>query len=217
MNEEAHISIPLDERAIARLVYERGAGHVRLDGDAEPLHLLDASFDGVTPQVVMADATITVRQPRRGWRRRHRSELSLSPRVGWAIEVHGGVADLTAILDNVRVRSVHVDGGASDLALVLRRPVGTVPVHIDGGAARLFVRRPYEVAMRVTVHGGASDLQLDDLEPVAGSGALAWQTAGFDRATNRYDLTVGGGAAGIVLATDPPLSTRHPGLVAAHA
>jgi hypothetical protein len=193
------VSVPLDELAIARLVYERGVGHTRLDADAPAFQLLEGSFEGVEPEIRVDAGNVSVRYPRLTCLRRHRSEVSLSARASWAIEVLGGAADVTALLGGVRVRSLLVSGGATDLSLVLRKPVGTVPIAIDGGAARLFLRRPPEVAVRVTIRGGATDLELDDLELDDHDGALSWQSRDFDRTSSRYDVEVSGGVAGMRL------------------
>ena len=200
----AILSVPLDVTAIARLVFERGVGQARIDGDAGPLSLLDAVFDG--PAHVLADkGTVSIRYPRIASAPRPRSELSLSRFVSWSIEAQGGLAGVTAILADIRLRSLLVAGGAHDLALVLRRPAGTVPICIGGGVTDLFLRRPASVPVRITVRGGASDLVLDDHHLEAVGGACRWQSPGFDAAVARYDIEIAGGVAGMKLTADATL------------
>jgi hypothetical protein len=197
------VSAALDGVVVARLVFENGVGDARLDGDVAPCHLFDAAFERGTPEVRFDGEMVAVRYPRLAWLLRTRAELSLSPRVSWAIEIDGGAAGLTAILRDVRVRSLQVLGGARQLSLALRRPSGTVPIRVEGGVERLFLRRPPSVAASVTIEGGATGLLLDDFVLGAVGGKLCWQTPGYEEASSRYEITVTGGAAGLTVARDP--------------
>ena len=75
------------------------------------------------------------------WRGRS-SEVSLSPSVPWALSLRGGMWQLRADLRGLRLESLEVTGGASDVEIWLPEPAGTVPVRISGGASEVRIHRP---------------------------------------------------------------------------
>lgn len=67
-------------------------------------------------------------------------------------------ADLTAL----RLTVLRAGGGASDVELTLPRPERTIAIRIGGGVSKMTIRRPADVPVRTTVHGGVTKLAIDD-------------------------------------------------------
>jgi hypothetical protein len=147
-------------------------------------------------------ATVTVHYPRMARLRDLRAllgprpggEVALNGSIPWYVRVHGGTAHTTFDLSRVALYAIELDGGVSQVAVVLPAPSGTVPVRVAGGVHELTVLRPAGVAVRVRVGHGAKDLTLDDQHFGAVGGSTRWQSPGYDQASDRYDVAVYGGA-----------------------
>src|SRR2546423_928608 len=83
--------------------------------------------------------------------------------------------------------------GASQLTLDLGAPKGIVAVRIEGGALTVNLSRPAGAAVKVEASGGAVQLRADGAHH-DGIGSRDWRSPGYDAATDRYDMTVSGGA-----------------------
>jgi hypothetical protein len=125
----------------------------------------------------------------------HRSiDLTLSDQVPWKVQVAGGASNATIDLGQGRVSSVDVSGGASHIKMVLPRPSGTVKVDVSGGASNVEITRPAGIPVLVDVSGGASSLSVDGVSR-AFIGDNTVRSPEYDSATDRYDVSVSGGAS----------------------
>ena len=122
------------------------------------------------------------------------ARLELNARIPWDVEVRGGASRLLADLNGLRLGSLELDGGASRLVLVLPAPAGSVTVAILGGASNVAIRPPEGVAARLSVGGGATNLEFDERHIGAAGGELDLRSRGYDGAADRYDIAVTGGA-----------------------
>lgn len=120
-------------------------------------------------------------------------DVALSPDVPWSIVARGGLAHAHLDLEDLDLDGLEVRGGAHRLRMSLPRPVGTVPIEIRGGVHDCSILRPRGVPMAFELRGGASDLTLDGLTLGAVSG-FDWSSPDFEKATDRYVLTVRGGS-----------------------
>jgi hypothetical protein len=102
--------------------------------------------------------------------------------------------------------ALELDGGASNLTIILPTPAGTVPIRVARGVHDLTILRPAGVAARVQVGDGARSLTLDDQHFGAIGGSTRWQNPGYDQTTDRYDIAVSGGANTLTLHS----RGRHP-------
>ncbi len=78
------------------------------------------------------------------------------------------------------------------MSLALGQPAGIVRIRFKGGTGDVTVVRPAGVAATLSLKGGARKATLDGAE-VKGSLARIG-TPGADRAANRYDIELHGGA-----------------------
>lgn len=138
------------------------------------------------------------------------ADIALSPQLPWRIRITGGVEHLSMDLSGVALRSFEMRGGVCASRLVLPRPVGTVQVEISGGVSEIVIVRPAGVPLSFDLHGGGSDLRIDDLA-LGAVGRVAWQTPSFDEAADRYVVKIRGGAsrATIAVAEDTEYAFPH--------
>ena len=190
-------SAPIEGVTLGRLVIVKGAARVDIRVDGSLTDLYHAHFDA-PPQIAVEGGTVTIGQKRRflpfDWRVA-RTDLSLNPAVPWEIAMKGGMWKLTADLRGLELRSLDVDGGASDVEMWLPTPAGLVPVRISGGASHVSLHRPMGCAVRADVSGGASQIELDDRTQHAIGGRGRIETPDFAQARDGYELRFTGGAS----------------------
>jgi DNA-binding MarR family transcriptional regulator len=201
--EGAVQSVPLAALESGVLEFKRGVSDVGIGSVTEAL-LYRARFGSVVPKVEVSGGSVTIASATSAFKlfgRRERAQIDLHRFIPWAIGIRGGASHVEADLRELELRSFDVRGGASDVSLSLPTPKGTVPVTVRGGVNNLTIVRPAGVATRLLVGHGASDMTIDTLRLGAVGGEMRWETPDFARATDRYDLEIGGGASGLTLTT----------------
>ncbi len=198
-----HFAAPLGSITSGRLEFVRGAANVTIRTDLSTADLYRARFEGPPPSVRVEGGAVSVKYPWTlhpfDWRRRA-ADIVLNARIPWRIAVGGGgVSRLEADLSGLRLNSLEVEGGASRVELTLPEPLGTVSIRFDGGASNLTIRRPEGVAAHVHVGGGASKLALDDQRLGAIGGETRLESSGYAGATDRYEITITGGASNLTI------------------
>jgi hypothetical protein len=192
------VEVALGAFPAGRLVFANGAAHLTLRADPALDRMVRARFAGSPPRASLDDETLTFRYPRVGhpfdWRRR-RADVTLSASVPWEIDVRGGAAAVDADLRGLRLLSLRIGAGASGVEVRLPPPAGSVPVTIGGGASHVRLLRPAEVPVRLQIRAGASRLAFDEEAFGAIGGRVRLQSDGFDEQTDRYEISVGGGAS----------------------
>jgi hypothetical protein len=78
-----------------------------------------------------------------------------------------------------------------------------VPITVDGGALTVNVHRPKGVAASVAVSGGAVNLTFDGRQSHA-VGTVTAQTSDYNRASDRYQIQVNGGASNVTVDASAP-------------
>jgi hypothetical protein len=194
---EYRAPLPGDGRR-GRLIFERGTANDTIVVDPTLGELFVAHFDRAAPRVEVADAVVRIRNVRA---RRHRGWITLSGRIPWAIEVHGGAARVRAELGPAEIDEVVLSGGASHVDLELPAPTRVVPVRIGGGVSSVTILRPRSVPVRLSLGGGAARLALDEQRFGAVGGPVELSSSGYDAAEPHYDVRVGGGAHALLIAS----------------
>ena len=195
----AVVAAPLGSVAMGRLVFVRGAAHLRIGVDASMADLYRARFEGKLPHVWVDGGTVTVKY--RPSLHRTSGEIVLSGRVPWAINAGMGMADVVADLADLELTDLEISGGASRLEVKLPRPKAAVPVRIGAGASNVELIRPAAVPVRVRIGGGASKLAIDDVRVGAGGGRTDWRSPDYDLVEGRYDIEIGAGASKVTVRT----------------
>ena len=166
--------------------------------------LYRAHFDGPAPDVSVHGGTVVIQQRRRfrpfDWRGQ-KADVALNTTVPWTVSLKGGMWKLSADLRELRLESLTVGGGASDVEIWLPAPVGTVGVVVSGGASSVRIHRPAGAAIRAAISGGASQLDFDGQRLGAVGGRNVLESPGFDAAADRYEMRFTGGASQVTIDT----------------
>jgi DNA-binding MarR family transcriptional regulator len=202
---DAQSHAPLAGVTAGRLEFTKGAAMVTLRGDPSLTELYRATFEGPAPEIAVSGGIVTVQQRRRfrpfDWRKQS-AEFALAATIPWDISMRGGMWKLVADLRELRVTSLEVAGGASDIEIFLPAPAGIVPVRISGGASEVMVHRPRRSEARAEVSGGASSLVFDGQRLGAVGGRTVLSSGGFAEAIDRYEIRFTGGASKVTVTAD---------------
>jgi hypothetical protein len=188
-----------------RLHYKGGVSRLELHSNPDLEGLFEATFKGPKPEITERDGTVRIESIRTWpWQwHKMRGDVTLRAGIPWEIAFKGGASEIHANLASLDIRGFEITGGASEVDLDLGRAVGTATIHIGGGVSGLRIRRPLDVAIRVRIGGGASELSLDEFHFGAVGGKVSWESHGYAEATNRYDLEITGGASELRIGTRP--------------
>jgi DNA-binding MarR family transcriptional regulator len=204
--EGGGFAAPLGSVTSGRLVFERGASDIFIGVDPAMGDLLRARFEGSASQLRAQDGIVTVRQRRRRLpslgRDERANELLLNGSIPWEVEIRGGASNLAADFGELKLGSLEIKGGASETVLTLPHPPGTVTLRVLGGASDLTVHRPEGVAIRILVRDGSRKLAFDEQHFGAIGGETSLQSPAYDRAADRYDIEVSGGANSLTIDTE---------------
>lgn len=132
--------------------------------------------------------------------RRFALDLQLNSAVAWNVSANTGASNDRLKLSAVKVGSITLNAGASRADITLGKPTGIVRINIDGGAITLHLHRPIGSEAFVHVSGGAVNLDADGRQ-VHGVGDQTWQSAGYDGATDAYQVEISGGASNVTMDT----------------
>jgi hypothetical protein len=195
-----HFVAPLGSVGSGRLRFTNGAHRIIIRGGSRLRDLCRARFGKRTPTVSARRGVVNVEYagfPTGDWlylRSERPAEVTLNSSIPWDIEVCGGASRLVADLRGLRLGSLEVDGGASRVDVILPAPSGRVTVLVLGGASNVAIRRSEGVSARLRVEGGVTNLRFDDRHVGAAGGEFHLRSVGYGGTTDRYDITITGGA-----------------------
>lgn len=204
-------SAPIRGATRGRLRFPRGATSVTVRAGPAMRELYWATFTGTKPRVNVVGNAVEITGSRGfspvTWRFQS-AQIVLNDSIPWEIEVQGGAVRLTCDLRGLRLSMVTLEGGAVKVELHLPHPSGTVPIHFAGGATEISVLRPVGVPVRVAVQGRTGKLQVDG-KSIEATDEEPFQSPGFAREADRYDIELAGSGYVFVIATEPEI--RHRG------
>jgi DNA-binding MarR family transcriptional regulator len=195
-------SAPLGALKSARLRFTSGVSRATLRADARMELLYLARFEGRAPTVKEEGGTVIIQYPRFSlldWRKLA-ADVTLNGSIPWRLELKGGVSRLEAELSALRLESLELLGGASDVVITLPRPSGTVPIRLTGGASQITFQLPAGVAARLQVKGGVSKLAFESQRLGAVGGHTSLESTDYKSAVDRFDIEVTGGASNLTIA-----------------
>ena len=205
-----NFSAPLGKTANGKLVFERGTAGLTLHGEPLSGQLFTAHFERHVPVVRVNGGTVTVRYRDFGfgllnWLRYGfnppRSKMILNADIPWQLDIHSGIAQSRLDLRSIKLRKVIIHNGVSDVELMLGEPNENMRLDCHGGVHNLKILRPAPVAVRLTVHGGAANLALDNQQLGAVGGMTTLETPDIKKAPYYYEINVHGGANNFRVAT----------------
>src|SRR5438094_5367409 len=190
----------------AKLEVAVGSGRIEVRSAdlGDQLYKVHIEHSGTAPEVKLDRSTGTVRISHRlDWfagARRLRIDAQVTDAIPWDIGLSTG-----AIRGELNLASTSLTGfdcrtGASQLELTVGAPKGRVPVRVEGGALTVNIVRPVGSAIRIHASGGAVQLKADGSRQ-DGIGSREWRSDGYDAASDRYEVTVSGGALSVSIGT----------------
>ena len=117
------------------------------------------------------------------------------PTVPTSIDIHAGASRLDLDFTELQVTRFSFQGGASNLNLTLSARVASTLVEIDAGAASIELRVPEGVALRLRSKSVGSQNVDESRFPRREDGL--YQSADYDAASHRADVTIDGGATSL--------------------
>lgn len=200
-------SAPRDGREAATLDVVSAATvlTVRAADVGDDLYRVSTPDDSaVAPRPVVADDRVRMHLVDTGAAGPKALDVRLNPAVRWDVLVTGGQTEVVVDLSGGRVGAVELAGGASRIELSLPRPAGTRTVTLAGGASQLVVHAPDGVPVRVRAGSGAGQVSVDGREHRGVSAGAAFAPAGWDGASDRYDIDCTAGVGTVTVdRTDP--------------
>jgi DNA-binding MarR family transcriptional regulator len=196
------LSAPLGALTRARLILASGAAQTALRADPDLPDLFRAHFEGRARPIDFRGDTVII-QARRSFFDWHKgaAEIALNTTIPWEIQVRGGAASVTADLRWLRLTTLQIDGGASEVAITLPEPAGAVPIRLTGGASQVTLHRPPGVALRALLRGRGVQLSIDAQSIDGTGGDTRWETPGFAGAADYYEVEIRGGFSQVTLDT----------------
>ncbi len=198
--EGKHFSASLGNVRRGSLVFENGTTRLTIRAGDDREELYHAHFEHPIPEVKVQGGNVSMKYtgiPFLTFREKP-AEVILNRRIPWKVEIKVGASRLNADLRGLDLTSFEIHWGVSGATIALPRPEGTVPVKISGGASNVTISRPRGVPVRVYVHPGGKNLRLDG-ERFSETESKRWESAGYGRAKDRYEIEVAFGAKDLVV------------------
>jgi len=151
------------------------------------------------PRVVDRDERIEVQLTDSGERGASSVLIELDPAVAWRIRIGGGANEVLLAMGSGGFAGLDLATGVTTVDATVPKPSGTVTIRIGGGVNLFTLHRPDGVPARVNVGGGAGEIRLDGQSSRGVSAGTARATAGWDSATDRYDIDAATGVSTVVI------------------
>jgi class 3 adenylate cyclase len=174
------------------------AGNLALRADPSLHEPYRARFGRHAPRIREEERNLVVEYPRGPLGAVARADpgtVVLDASVPWRLEARGALRDVTADLGPGMLAGFEAHGGVTGLTLSLPPPSGRVALRFARGASDVAIHRPAGVEVGLGITRGASRLRLDDQVFHAVGGETALASSGYERASDRYEVDVLGGAS----------------------
>ena len=195
-------SIPLQGAKEAHLQMDHGAGQVELSAGANAGDFLtgiagvamdhSSHLDGdkLEVEIDAGPTFVPFIGPEGGvWQFRLNSDIPTS------LDIDAGATNLNLDLRDLQIKYLSFDGGASRINLTLPARVENMIVDMEAGAASIDLNVPQGVGLRLRLKSVGS-LKIDESRFVPREGRI-YQSADYDIAHYRADVTIEGGATSI--------------------
>jgi hypothetical protein len=203
-NKAEQFSIPLQGAREARLSIDHGAGHIELSAGANAGDFLtglsgvamdhSSRLDGDKLEVKIdaGPSFMPFFGPDGGaW------QFRLNPDLPTSIDIDAGASRLDLDLRDLQVKYLSFDGGASRIALTLPARVENMVADIEAGAASIDLTVPQGVGLRLRLKS-IGRARIDETRFMPREGNI-YQSADYDTAKYRAEVTIEGGATSVTV------------------
>jgi len=187
---------PVKAGSPASIAIDSGSRGVvlRQGSDMETLFRVPHDRRTAAPAVVRGETVIVRRLRGVG-----EGEIQLNPRHPWTFRIQGPTWNTTLDVGGLDVREIKMDGGAARVECFLPEPRGVVPIIVSGGVVGVKLHRPPGVAVVAAISTGAVRVRLDEFNSNAVMTDLRWSSEDAEKAADRYELRISGGAVQVSL------------------
>jgi hypothetical protein len=208
---QAVLDVPMIQAKSANITIELGSGELNVDSlDAETNRLASGTleyYDNEAPPTHTLDpnsdpAYLTLSEgqshggfPFFGHGRAITWDVHLSPKVPIDLTVKSGAGKTDLDLERLQVRSTNVQVGAGTATVIFPDKVaGTLQASVATGTGNLEIEIPEDLEARIQANAGLGNTNVDNRFQKSGN---IYQSAGYDTAQNKLDLTVQVGAGNV--------------------
>lgn len=205
---ETEIRQPVTQASTAEVSIGLGAGSLKIGpGSPQSANLISGTAslaEGVEPFFYQAKDTAIYRLDSQGllvppllsrWDGEPAWNLQLTPNLPLQLKVTQGVGLSELDLRALKLDSLDLRLGAGQTTVLLPER-GQVVGRIDGGVGDVIVQIPDSMAVRIQIKAGLSDIELVADYQVR-PGFYQYQSANFETAENRLDLTIHSGVGAV--------------------
>lgn len=121
-------------------------------------------------------------------------EMKLNPNPVWDMELNVGAAEVNFDLTPFKMRTISVQGGASDMELKLAATLPNTDVSIEAGMADITVKVPQDAGVEIISN---TFLASKEFEGFVKTDKQHYKTPGFDKSTNRIKINIKAGMASV--------------------
>lgn len=194
-----HITLPVEETSEVEVIFRHGAGRLKVGAAAVNDALLDGDFTGEVEQKLIRNGSLAKVQLSAkeesfipfGSGSGLTWDFGLSRFVIYRLVFKTGASESLINLEDLQVKEVTLDTGASNSTITLPARAGMTRVEVTFGVASVNLTVPEGVAGRIKVESGLSGIKIDTNRfPVAGN---EYQSVDYATAENRVDILVKSG------------------------
>jgi hypothetical protein len=198
------VSIPLEGASSAYLKLDHAAGRLMVHSGAAAGEVLHGTFgNGLSYKSTRLEDRLDVKLRTSGnfwawwpgdsldW------DISLPGDLPLGLKLDSGASATVLDLHDLKVTILDIVTGASSTQITLPEQAGDMRVDINAGASSLTLTIPPQVAARIKVKSGVASVDVDRrFAPLARS---LYQSADYDQAANRADISIDTGVGSIVI------------------
>lgn len=199
---EHNVSGARDGRSEAQFEIVSGADRVSVRSAelGEDMYRVSTPMDGnLSPEVTDSGGQIQLRLNNVGGTGPAAVEVLLNAAVRWQLRLAGGGTEEHVDFRSGRLGGIELVGGASRIDIALPNPQGTLLVRLGAGAGSLSVNLRPGPPVQVKLTNGAGTLSVDDKSQTGLGAGTTVTPAGWQEATDRYDIEAVGGVSALIV------------------
>lgn len=207
--EGESLTVPLQGATRAEISIRHGAGRLSVRGGAAGGDLLTGSFEGGLGHRTHKDGN-TIRCKLRGgsdyfplpvpagaWRDGLNWDMALNSEVPTSLNCRTGASESSFDLSGMQVNEIDLSCGASEVSIQLPEGAGHTRVGIRGGMGTMRIHVPEEVAARISLSTGMSEISIDETRfPKRGG---VYESPNYSNATNKVEIRIQAGMSTLLV------------------
>jgi len=129
------------------------------------------------------------------------NEIVLGDKLIWSITVGTGASDFSADLRALKVEKIDFSVGAGSAEIHVGDKLPAADINIEAGASSITVYVPKQSGVTIASDSGLSSIEMDG-EDLSSSGSDKFESANYDEAANKIDITVSAGVSSVEIISE---------------